>query len=135
MLPRGLVAPISRKRCLYYHHLQQLLLRAASDPALAVKVKQSHVRFSLNYSHGRGGDGNNSETCSFLLLLKAVQACRCTAPAKSKGWSQPFIPWASFSSHPHCFVGFAAEVMSVLHASRALCIPALGTRWTSVRPR
>lgn len=31
--------------------------------------------------------------------------------------------------------GFAAEVMAALHTCRALCIPALGTKWGSVRPR
>lgn len=115
MLPRGLVAPISRKRCLYYHHLQQLLLCAASDPALAVKVKQSHVRFSLNYSHGRGGDGNNSETCSFLLLLKAVQACRCTAPAKAKAG-------ASHSSHGLLSLPIPTALLALQQRSCQFCM-------------
>lgn len=41
----------SRKSCLYCHRLKQLLLSAASEPALAVSGTRSQDGFSLHYSH------------------------------------------------------------------------------------
>lgn len=65
---------------------------------------------------GRGGDGNNSESCLFLLLLRLSKLAGAQHQPEAKAGAGHSTHGLFFPSHhPHCFVGFAAEVMSAVH--------------------